>query len=456
MSVVESAPSLRADANVAAELHRLMSDLYPICRSITGNGVRETLHRIQQILPLSIREVPTGTRVFDWTVPREWNVRDAWVKTLDGQRVIDFLESNLHVVSYSIPVRRRAALSELKGHLHTLPEHPTWIPYKTSYYAETWGFCITADRLRTLTDPEYEVCIDSTLEDGHLTYGECYLPGESPEEVLLSCHICHPSLCNDNLSGISVAALLGRWLTSASRRRFSYRLLFVPGTIGSITWLATNQDKLSAIRHGLVLSGLGGPGGLVYKRSRQGVATVDRAAAHVLKHWSGDSDIREFVPYGYDERQYCSPGINLAVGCLSRTPYGEYPEYHTSADDLSFVTPERLEDSYHACQSILKVLEHDVTYENLNPMCEPQLGRRGLYNAMGGAAESRSREIVLLWVLNLSDGCHSLLDIAERSRQPFDSVRSAALALEQRGLLRRVHSGIADDIERLERTRGNS
>jgi aminopeptidase-like protein len=440
---------------VATDLYGFVSELYPICRSITGDGVRETLRRIQQLLPVTICEVPSGTRVFDWTVPREWNIRDAWVKTLGGERVVDFRESSLHVVSYSVPVHKRISLSELRRHLHTLPEHPSWIPYKTSYYAETWGLCVSSNQLQTLTDPEYEVCIDSTLEDGYLTYGEWYLPGESTDEVLLSCHICHPSLSNDNLSGIAVAVFLGQWLSSLPSRRFSYRLLFIPGTIGSITWLARNQDKLSAIRQGLVLTGLGGPGSLVYKRSRHGISEVDQAATNVLKHWRRNCEVREFTPYGYDERQYCSPGINLAVGCLSRTPFGEYPEYHTSADNLEFVAPEQLEDSYRACQSILDVLEHNATYLNLNPMCEPQLGRRGLYSPTGGAGESRAQEMALLWVLNLSDSTHDLLQIAERSSLPFESVRKAAVLLEQHGLLRRMRAASPDAIDPVERTRGN-
>ncbi len=436
MSHVQSQVQPIGAGSVASELHSLVSELYPICRSITGDGVRDTLRRIQQRLPLTIHEVPSGTHVFDWTVPREWNIRDAWIKNLKGERVVDFQASNLHVVNYSVPVRRRVTLSELREHLHSLPDHPGWIPYKTSYYKEAWGFCVSSEQLLALTDGEYDVCIDSTLEDGHLTYGEFHLPGESEDEVLLSCHVCHPSLCNDNLSGVSVAVFLGRWLSSLPARRLSYRLLFIPGTIGSITWLARNQARLQAIHHGLVLTGLGGPGSLVYKRSRRGTTEIDRAAANVLKHLANGCDVRDFIPYGYDERQYCSPGINLAVGCLSRTPYGEYPEYHTSADNLDFVAPGRLEDSYRACQSILGVLEGNQTYVNLSPMCEPQLGRRGLYSSMGGAGEGRVNEMALLWVLNLSDGAHSLLDIAERSGVSFDSIRKAADRLLEVGLLR--------------------
>jgi aminopeptidase-like protein len=440
MTAAESLLDSSMTATVGSEMHRLIADLYPICRSITGNGVRETLRYIARHVPLSVSEVPSGTTVFDWTVPREWNIRDAWIKNVSGERVVDFRQSNLHVVSYSVPFGGRVPVGELRKHLHSLPDHPDWIPYKTSYYSESWGFCVTANHLSSLTDPEYDVCIDSTLEDGHLTYGELFLPGESADEVLLSSHVCHPSLCNDNLSGIAVAVLLARWLSSRARRRLSYRFLFIPGTIGSITWLARNQEKLGAIRHGLVLTGLGSAGALVYKRSRRGSADVDRAAAHVLSHESGGHEIRDFFPYGYDERQFCSPGIDLAVGCLSRTPYGEYPEYHTSADNLAFVGPEALEGSFRAAQSILTVLEENARYINLSPMCEPQLGKRGLYGAMGGAGESRMHELAMLWVLNLSDGRHSLLDIAERSRMAFEIVRMAADRLAQAGLLRQSTS----------------
>jgi aminopeptidase-like protein len=459
MSVPGSLLEPGTAANVGAELHSLIAELYPICRSITGNGVRETLRRIGQHVPLAIHEVPSGTAVFDWTVPREWNIRDAWIKNLKGDRLVDFRKSNLHVVNYSVPIRKRVTLAELQEHLHTIPDHPAWIPYKTSYYSETWGFCVSAEQSETLTDAEYDVCIDSSLEDGHLTYGELSLPGESADEVLLSCHVCHPSLCNDNLSGISVAVFLARWLSTLSSRRLSYRFLFIPGTIGSITWLARNQHRLGTIRHGLVLTGLGGPGNLVYKRSRRGTAEIDRAAANVLKHSKGGCEIRDFVPYGYDERQYCSPGINLAVGCLSRTPYGEYAEYHTSADNLNFVEPAKLEDSYRACQSILNVLEKNGRYLNRNPMCEPQLGRRGLYGSMGGAREGRDFEMALLWLLSFSDGQHSLLDIAERSGLSFEGIRHAASRLQQSGLLQKAESDEPirpETTKRLENTRGDA
>ena len=413
-----------------------VTSLYPICRSITGDGFRETLARLQQLVPLEIHEVPSGTPVFDWTVPREWNIRDAWVANSRGERVIDFRSHNLHVVNYSTPVRKRMTLSELRPHLFSLPDHPDWIPYRTSYYKESWGFCLTHRQLQALPDGEYDVCIDSTLAPGKLTWGEFLLPGESSDEVLLSCHSCHPSLANDNLAGMAVAIHLARRLAERPRR-LSYRFLFIPGTIGSIAWLAHNQDRVNRIKHGLVLSCLGDRGSPTYKRSRRGDALIDRAASHVLRH-SGDHTIIDFVPYGYDERQYCSPGFDLAVGCLTRTPNGKYPEYHTSADNLEFVSPEHLAHSLCACEAILDVLENDARYRNLNPHCEPQLGRRGLYSGVVGKSELPSLELALLWVLNQSDGDHALLDIAERSGLEFNVIHAAACALKATGLLEPV------------------
>jgi aminopeptidase-like protein len=415
-------------------MHELVRRLYPICRSLTGDGVRETLAILSERIPLEVREVPTGTPVLDWTVPKEWNVRDAYIKDRSGKRVVDFRESNLHVVGYSVPVQKRMSLEELRPHLFSLPEHQDWIPYRTSYYEERWGFCLPHRQLEALVDDDYEVCIDSTLEDGHLTYGELCLPGDSDEEVLLYAHVCHPSLCNDNLSSLAVASRAAEWL-AAVPHRYTYRIVFAPGTIGAITWLAMNEDCVSRIKHGLVLACFGDPGGFTYKQSRRGDAQVDRAARHVLEHIDAAHEVRPFTPYGYDERQFCSPGFDLPVGCLMRTPHGEFPEYHTSADDLSLVTPSALADSFSGLVGILDVLERNRTFRNLSPKGEPQLGRRGLYGSIGGAADSRSRELALLWVLNLSDGHHSLLDIAERSGLRFDAINRAAEALVEHDLL---------------------
>jgi len=411
---------------------------YPICRSITGDGVRRTLAMIRERIPLAIREVPTGTPVFDWTVPKEWNVRDAWIKDPSGRKVVDFQDCNLHLLNYSVPVHQKLPLAELKQHLFTLPDQPDLIPYRTSYYKEAWGFCLPHRTLESLPEGEYEVCVDSTLADGSLSYGECFLPGDSEREVLLSTHACHPSLCNDNLSGIAVMTELARELQGRARRRYSYRFLFIPGTIGSITWLALNEERAGRIDHGLVAANLGDPGTFHYKKSRRGNSEIDRAVLSVLRSSGEPFGVEEFVPFGYDERQYCSPGFNLAVGSLTRTPYGRYPEYHTSADDLDFVKPEALEGSLRTYLAVLDVLEGNRRYLNLNPKCEPQLGRRGLYRTIGGDESGRSRELALLWVLNLSDGENTLLDIAERSGLGFAAIRAAADSLLEVELLREI------------------
>ena len=418
---------------LGAQLHSFAADLFPICRSITGAGTRETLAHIGKTIPLEITEIPSGTAVFDWTVPAEWNIRDAYIQDARGHRVVDFRQNNLHVVSYSTPVRDTMPLSELRPHLHSLPDHPDWIPYRTSYYRPDWGFCLPHRQLQALEPGDYEVCIDSTLEEGNLVYGECLVPGTSGDEVLISTHICHPSLANDNLSGISVATALAEHLLG-QRLRYSYRFLFVPGTIGAIAWLARNQETVQCVRHGLVLTGVGDAAGFHYKKSRRGDAVIDGAVAHVLHHCGEPWEVLDFSPYGYDERQYCSPGFNLPVGCLMRSVWGTFPEYHTSADNLEFILPQQLARSLSLCQSIVEVLEHNRTYLNQNPWCEPQLGKRGLYRSTGG--ESIGSEInARLWVLNFSDGEHSLLDIAERSQLPFSAIRGAADVLVEAGLL---------------------
>lgn len=418
-------------------MYRFIAELYPICRSITGNGIRETFRRIQQHIPLTTTDVPSGTQVFDWTVPLEWNIRDAYVADAQGVRIIDFKQSNLHVVSYSSPIATRMSLGELKAHLFTLPDHPEWIPYRTSYYKESWGFCLNHRQYLELRDEEYEVVIDSSLKEGHLTYAEHYLPGETTDEVLISCHACHPSLCNDNLSGIAVATFLAKSLETCSRR-YSYRFLFLPVTIGAITWLALNRSHASNIKHGFVLTGVGDEGDFTYKTSREGNADVDAAFAHVLRHSGESFKIKEFSPYGYDERQYGSPGFNLPVGCFMRRANGEYPEYHTSADNLDFVKPTSLSRSLQVLQSVIEVLEANREYINTSPYCEPQLGKRGLYRSIGGNVTGRSAEMAFLWVLNLSDGTHTLLKIAERSGLPFSTIKRAAVELEGQGLLRRA------------------
>jgi aminopeptidase-like protein len=430
---------VESSQQIGDEIYALIQELFPICRSITGDGVRETLRRLQQVVPIEVHEVPSGTAVLDWTVPKEWNIRDAWIKDADGRKLVDFRQSNLHVVSYSVPVRRRMPFQELRQHLFTIPEQPDWIPNRTSYYRETWGFCLSHNQLNQMTDDEYEVCIDSTLEPGHLTYGELLVPGDQKDEFLISTHICHPSLCNDNLSGVTIAVHLARQLLAEKLRRRSYRFLFIPGTIGSITWLARNKDRLEQVRGGLTLLCLGDGSHLTYKRSFHGNAEIDRAMVHTLAHLGEPSEIIDFFPYGYDERQFNSPGFRLAVGSLMRGRHGQFPEYHTSADNLDFVSRDQLTKSYHTLSSVIEVLEGNRCYQNLFPYGEPQLGKRGLYREMMGDAD-KATQLAMLWVLSLADGRHSLLDIAERSGIAFPLIRDTVGVLANCEILKAVET----------------
>jgi len=416
------------------ECYELIARLFPICRSITGDGVRQTLSAIGEIIPLAISEVASGTAAFDWQIPDEWNVTDAYVMDASGTKVIDFQTSNLHLVSYSVPVDLTLSLDQLKKHIYTLPDKPDAIPYRTSYYDQTWGFCMRHHDFLELQEGQYRVVIKSSLKPGSLTYGEYLIPGESAEEVLLSAHICHPSLANDNLSGVVLLAYLAKQISS-EKRRLSYRFIFAPGTIGSITWLSRNEDKVANIKHGMCVSCVGDNGGPIYKRSRRGDATIDRAVEHMFTYYLGKGVIKDFYPYGYDERQYCSPGFNLPVGLFERSQYGEFSEYHNSRDNLDFISPDALAESYQMLVSILDILEHDVKYINTNPKCEPQLGKRGLYNAIGGNSERQQLQMAMLWVLNLSDGSNSLLDIANRAQVRFDHIKTVADLLKEHGLL---------------------
>lgn len=417
-------------------MHALLRELFPLCRSITGEGLRATVGRIAELVPLDITEVPSGTEVFDWTVPDEWAVETAYIENESGERIVDFKDSNLHVVSYSEPVDAWLPLAELRSHLHSMPDRPNWIPYRTSYYSRSWGFCLSDHVLNAIPDGRYHVVIQSSLTEGSLTLAEHRHRGACDDEVLVFAHDCHPSLANDNLSGLVVAAFLAAWLRGRPTR-FSYRFVFAPATIGSITWLSMNEATLGRIRHGLVLSLLGGGGPFHYKVSRAGNKTIDRTAWHVLRTEFPGSQRLEFLPWGYDERQFCSPGFNLPIGRLTRTPNGEFPEYHTSADSPELVSATELGEAWMACVKIFDALENDVTYVNLAPKGEPQLGRRGLYRSTGGYQDVPERQLALLWVLNQSDGTASLLDIAERSGLTFSVIARAASDLEACGLLGR-------------------
>ncbi len=424
-----------AAPDIGRALHDLAARVFPLCRSLTGDGIRETLRVLQDYVPFEVHEVPTGTRVFDWTVPEEWNVRAAWIKGPRGEKVIDFSDNNLHVLHYSTPIARRMPLAELRPHLFTVPEHPSWIPYRTSYFKKDWGFCLSHEQLLALPEGDYEVCIDSTLAPGNLTYGEFFVPGREAKEVLVFTHICHPSLANDNASGLAMLTLVARRLRDRTPR-YSHRFVLAPGSVGAIAWLALNEHRVAAIAHGLVLACVGGPGDVHYKKSRRGHAEIDRAVDWVLRESGARHELREFSPYGYAERQFCSPGFNLPVGLFMRTPHGEFPEYHTSADDLDYIRPEFLADSYEKLAQVLDVLDANRTFVNQSPKGEPQLGPRGLYGAIGGDIGKKDWEMALLWVLNFSDGQHSLLDIAARSGAKFALLASAAAALERAGLLK--------------------
>ena len=436
MTAAVAAPGtlVGSERELGHEAYELMRRLFPLCRSLTGAGLRATFDVLQEYIPLTRSEVASGTRVCDWTVPEEWNIRDAYIAAPDGRRVVDFRRSNLHVVSYSEPVRATLSLEELRPRLHTLPDRPDVVPYRTSYYERTWGFCLSHRQLLELEPGDYEVVIDATLAPGHLTYAELELEGQREEEILISTYMCHPSLANDNLSGIVVLTILAKQLALQSRR-YSYRFLFAPGTIGPLTWLHRNRERLDLIRHGLTVACIGDEGPLTYKRSRRGDNEVDRAAEIALRDSGAPHRILEFEPWGGDERQFCSPGFDLPLGALMRTPHAEYPGNHTSADGRDRIRPETLAASIRACRRVLEVLETNRTCINLSPYGEPQLGRRGLYRTSGGAVATPADERALLWVLNQSDGSQTLLDIAYRSWLPYATIVRAAERLREAGLL---------------------
>jgi aminopeptidase-like protein len=420
---------------LGTEMHALVRTLFPLPRSITGAGLRATVQTLGTIVPLEIMEVPSGTKVFDWQVPDEWSIDEAYLEHESGQRFAEFGKCNLHVIGYSTPVDITLSLADLQPRLHSLPEHPAWVPYRTSFYKPDWGFCLAHQERERLPAGNYRVIIRSRLAPGSLTLAEYVHHGASEEEVLIFAHDCHPSLANDNLSGLAVAIYLAAFLKQQSTR-YTYRFVFAPTTIGSITWLALNENKLGYIRHGLVLSLLGDPGALRYKKSRTGSTTIDRAAAHVLRTEFSGSQVLEFSPWGYDERQFCSPGIDLPVGRLTRTPNGEFAEYHTSGDNPEYISAASLGQAWLACLKIFEALEGNGRYTNLSPKGEPQLGPRGLYRTTGGHYTAvPDRQMAILWMLNQSDRRTSVLEIAEKSGLPMGQLLQAATELVDAGLL---------------------
>ena len=394
------------------EMYNLMERLFPICRSITGNGVRETLKIINDLIPLDMHEVPSGTKVFDWEIPDEWNIKDAYVKNSDEIRVIDFKESNLHIVNYSIPYEGKIKLDEIKDHLHTLPDQPELTPYVTSYYKKDWGFCLPHNDYLKLDDDIYSVKIDSSLKPGHLTYAELIIPGESDDEIFISTNICHPSMANNELSGPVVATFLARELLNR-KLRYTYRFVFVPETIGSIAYLSKNLDHMKKkVVAGYVITCVGDPGNFSYLSTKEENALTDRVTFHVLKNSDEKYIIFNFLERGSDERQYNSPGIDLPVGSLMRTQYRSYPEYHTSGDNLDFVTPEALDGSLDMYLRCIEALENNRTYKT-KILGEPQLGKRGLYpnlSIKGSVEPVRKMKNLLAYC----DGEHDLVCIADK------------------------------------------
>lgn len=415
----------------------LASALFPLCRSITGEGVRQSLKLLGRIAPLQVHEVPSGTQAFDWTVPDEWNVAEAYLLDPSGRRIVDFQVSNLHLVGYSIPFDGELSLEELEAHLHSLPERPEAIPYVTSYYARNWGFCLPHQQRLSLQPGRYRVKIDTTLKPGSLTYGDLLIPGDSAQEILISTYICHPSMANNELSGPIVSAYVARALGARAQRRYSYRFVFVPETIGSIVYLSRHLESLQ--RHviaGYVLTCIGDTGPFSYLETRGGNALVDRITKHVLRYAAPDHRWYSWQSRGSDERQYNWPGIDLPIGSLMRTKYGTYPEYHSSDDNLSLLTAESLQGSVDMVLRCVDAIENNRTYR-CKTLCEPQLGRRGLYpllSTRGSGLQAR----LLLDVLAYSDGTQDLLAIAERLQKPIETIGSLAKLLVEQDLLQEI------------------
>lgn len=415
-------------------MHDFARALFPICRSLTGPGVRQTLAEIRRHLPeMTIHEVPSGTRAFDWTVPDEWTIRSARLTGPDGETIVDFAHHNLHVVGYSEPVDIELPLEDLQAHLHSLPDQPDAIPYITSYYSRRWGFCLTHRQRETLKPGTYRAVIDSTLAPGSLTYGEVILPGETEREIFLSTYVCHPSMANNELSGPMVATWLGKWLR-ATKRRHTVRMVFIPETIGSITYLSRNLDAMKArVVAGFNITCVGDERAYSYMPSRAGGTLADRAALAALAELAPDFVRYSFLDRGSDERQYCAPGIDLPLCSVLRTRYGDYPEYHTSLDDLELVTPAGLQGTYDVLKRAIELIEANHIYR-VTVLCEPQLGKRGLYSTLstkGQAAATRT----MMNVIAYADGTRDLLSLAETiGESPMECARIAE-TLRSHGLM---------------------
>lgn len=414
-------------------LHALVAELFPLCRSITGQGLRDTLRILQRHIPLTVHEVPTGTQAFDWTVPQEWNINDAYILDQSGKRVVDFQKNNLHVVGYSVPVDKTVSLAELQEHLHSLEGQPEAVPYVTSYYEHRWGFCLSHRQRQGLGEGLYRVVIDSELKDGSLTYGELVLPGATREEVFLSTYVCHPSLANNELSGPAVTTLLAQWIMSAPRR-YTYRIVFIPETIGSLVYLSRHLTELKTnVVAGFNVTCVGDDRAYSYLPSRRGNTLADRVALYVLQTKHPDFKRYSYLDRGSDERQYCSPGVDLPVVSVMRSKYHEYPEYHTSLDNLNLVTPAGLQGGFAVLRDCLELLENNRFYQTAC-LGEPQLGRRGLYPTLGTRDSSR-QVTAMMDFLAYADGTRDLIDISDTIRVPVEQLCPIVDTLLQAGLL---------------------
>lgn len=418
-------------------MYNLLAELFPICRSITGNGIRQSLKIINEIVPITRYEVPTGTKVFDWTVPKEWNIRDAYIRDERGNKIVDFKNHNLHVMGYSTPVDQWLELAYLDQHLYSLPNQPNAIPYVTSYYKERWGFCLSHEQREQMRPGKYHAVIDSELKEGSLTYGEIIIPGEIKQEIFLSTYLCHPSMANNELSGPVVTAFLAKWLRELPKRKYTYRIVFIPETIGSITYLSRNITAMKEnIIAGFNISCVGDERAYSYLSSRYGNTLADKVVLHVMKHKHPDFIKYSYLDRGSDERQYCSPGVDLPVVSVMRSKYGVYPEYHTSLDDLTMVTPKGLSASYEFLQNCIIALEKNETYR-VEYLCEPQLGKRGLYPTL---SVNSSANLVknMMNFMAYADGSNDLLDISNIINVPIDELYSMVENLSENGLLKKV------------------
>ncbi|MFV0482784.1 MAG: DUF4910 domain-containing protein [Bacteroidales bacterium] len=426
------------------DLNEYFDRLFPICRSLTGNGNRKTLEILSEIVDLKITEIPSGTECFDWTIPPEWNIKEAWVKDSKGNKIVDFASNNLHILGYSEPFHNKLSFDELKPHLYSLPEQPELIPYLTSYYKQRWGFCLSHNQLLSLDENEtYEVYIDSSLDhSGSMTIGEAIIKGESDEEVLFSTYICHPSLANNELSGPLVSAFIYKELKKRKNLKYTYRFLFIPETIGSIYSLSVKGEYWKKkLKAGYVLTCIGDNGNFTYKRSRLGDTLADRAAEIILEQSEDDYNLIDFFPSGSDERQYCSPGFNLPVGSLMRTMYSKYPEYHTSGDNKEFISFEAMEHSVNKYIDIIEAIEKNHVYINKFPNCEPQLGKRGLYPTLGSQKDTEDFVNAMMWILNLADGNNDLISISKRSKIPLKKLYPIIDKLIEKGILTKEKEG---------------